>query len=392
MLEIKMGIDIDTERNRRLCSWMNGIPAPPLRLSILPTNVCNLRCRMCGISRGVREGRFRIVDEFRDDEWLPLIKEGAEMGIPEWWICGGGEPLMRRDLTLEIIKTIKRYSPQSRVELTTNGTRFTEEMLHDLVAIGLDKMQFSIDAPDAATHDWVRRKRGTFEKVTWAIQRFSELKEEMGKRFPRLTVNCVLNGKNYNRLEEFISLAERIGIEHLNVTPLRVIDEVCLSMEKVGLILNQKQKDEAFRSAERAKRLGRKRGVGFEFFVNRGLEVISENEVMEKFTKEETLGPQNASKRKSSNPFLGLRCYEPWLNISIDAWGNPGHCVTVSKGDPLFSFRNHTLQDVWYGEFFLNARSRLMKNKLTAACAHCTVTDMLEKVGVQFNEWVANSS
>lgn len=392
MLGIKMGIDLNVERDRRLFNWMNGIPIPPLRVTIFPTNVCNLRCRMCGVSRGVSEGRFKVADEFKQEGWLPLIREGAEMGIIEWWICGGGEPLMRRDLTLEIIKTIKRYSPQSYVQLTTNGTRFTEEMIRDLVVVGLDKMQFSIDAPDAGTHDWIRRKKGTFEKATWAIQRFNELKREMGKKSPWITVNAVLNGKNYNRLEEFIGFAEEIGVEHVEVTPMRVTEEMYPSMKKAGLLLDKSQKREAFRSAEQARRLARKRGIGFEYLVNPDLEDLSERKLREKFIREESIGPQDASTRKSDHHFLCLRCYEPWYTLSIDAYGNPGPCVTGSEGNPRFSFRNHSLHDVWYGEYFLNIRSRLIENKLIGACAHCTVTDMREKAGAQLNDYVRRNA
>ena len=383
-----MGIDINAERDRRLYSWMNGIPAPPLRVSLFPTNVCNLKCRMCGIPNGVQEGRYKIEKEFKDEEWLPIIEEGAKMGILDWWICGGGEPLMRRELTMEIIRTIKHHSPSSLVALTTNGTRFTEEMLRELVTIGLDKMQFSIDAPDAASHDWVRRKKGTFEKVTWAIRRYTELKREMGKKVPWITVSAVLNGRNYYRLEEYIGLAERIGIQHVEITPLRVTDETRSCMEKGAMILNDEQKQEAFRSAERAKKLAEKRGIRFEFEVKPELEEISERDINVKFVEEECIGPLDLSKRDPTHHYLGLRCYEPWYTLSIDAYGNPGHCVTMSKGDPNFSLREHTLHEFWYGRSFVNARSRLMENKLISCCSHCTVVDMREKVGLALNEHV----
>lgn len=383
-----MGLDLYDERLRRLSSWMNGIPSPPLRISIFPTNVCNLQCRMCGVSHAVRAGRFTIKNELPDEEWLPFIRAGAEMGILEWWVGGGGEPLMRRELTAEIIKTIKRYSPHSEVELTTNGTRFTEEMLCDMVELGLDKMQFSIDCPDAETHDWIRRRRGTFEKATWAISRFNELKKETGKKAPWLTVNVVLNGKNYNRLHEFIPLAERIGIEHLNVTPLRVTNEMRASMEADGLVLTPEQKKKAFLCAESAKRLAMKRGIGFEFQVNKEWENISENKLGEGVACGCPIGPRDASKRRSDIPFLNLRCYETWYSLAIDAFGNPGPCVTGADGDPRYSLRDHSLHDIWYGEYFLNIRSRLTENKLIPACAHCTVTDMREKVGIALNEYV----
>ena len=40
--------EIDKEILRRLIKWMKGKKAPPVRVVILPTNRCNLRCIFCG--------------------------------------------------------------------------------------------------------------------------------------------------------------------------------------------------------------------------------------------------------------------------------------------------------------------------------------------------------
>jgi len=382
------GINLTDERNRRLASWLQGVPAPPLRVSIFPTNVCNLECKMCGVPNGVREGRFRVKDEFTIEEWRRLVKEGAQMGILEWWVGGGGEPLVRRELTTEIIKTIRKYSPYSEIELTTNASRFTEEIIRDLVVADLDKMQFSIDFPDAKMHNWLRGGDATFEKATWAIRRFSEFKRELGKKVPWLTANVILNARNYTRLEEFIPFAKNIGIEQVNVTPLRVTDEMRPVMQEAGLVMDACQKREVFAYAARASRLAQKEGVGFGFLVNREWEDISETGMMTRKSEGGRVGPQDPSKRENLRHYLGLRCYESWYTLAVDALGNPGPCVTGAIGNPQYSFREHTLKEVWYGEYFLKIRSRLNENLLIDPCSQCTVTDMREKVGLLLNEHV----
>lgn len=386
-----MGVNLSVERLRRLHSWMNGVPAPPLRMSIFPTNVCNLRCKMCGVSAAVRAGKFKVTDELTDEEWLCIIRDGAQMGILEWWVGGGGEPLVRGDLTLNILKTIKRLSPPSEIELTTNGSRLTEDFLREIVDLGLDKIQLSLDFPDARTHDLIRGRTGTFDTIIWAARMLNQLKEEKRTHRPWLTTNTILSALNYNRLDEMVELAASVGIEQVNVTPLRIVESLRSQMGKAGLLMNEGQKRAAFSHAERARRLAGKHGIQFRFLVNRDWEDISEKSLARKRKSGKQVGPQET--RDDACPqFLNLRCYETWYTLAIDAQGNPGPCVTGAIGDPDFNLRNRTLHDLWYGEYFMRIRSHLIENRLIGPCSHCTVTDLREGTGRDLREYARLTS
>lgn len=381
---MRRGVNIREEIIKGLYSWMCNKPAPPLRVSIFLTNVCNLRCNMCGVPEACSEGRSRILDELKTEEWLPIIEDCAKTGVIEWWISGGGEPLVRRELTLEIIRAIKRYSPASEVVLTTNGTRFNEETINKLVELKLDKIQFSLDSHISEIHNRIRNVPGTFEKVTSAIHRFSQLKAEYDTDKPWLTVNSILNALNYDQLVEFIKFGKRIGVEHIYVTPLRITEDTRDKIKSIGLALTAEQKEVVFKHAEVARKFGEGRGIGFEFLVNRDLEDIPEREIRKKYKNGGVIGPKKKNRSKDI-PFLNLRCYEPWYNFAIDAFGNPGPCVTSSKGNPEYSLKHNKLKDVWYGDYFNKVRSRLLGNKLLGVCAHCTVTEMREKIGSELN-------
>lgn len=381
-----MSRNLQGEIEKRLYSWMCGRPAPPFRASIFPTNVCNLRCNMCGVPEACSEGRFRIEDEMKTEEWLPIIEDGAKAGIIEWWISGGGEPLVRRELTLEIIRRIKKYSPYSEVELTTNGTRFTEEMTKELIELRLDRIQFSLDSHISEVHNLIRNTPGTFERITGAIQRFRQLKAEYNTDKPWLTVNSVLTALNYNKWTEFIKFTKELGIEYICVTPLRITEGTRDKMESAGIILAPEKKTKIFEYAERARISAEKIGIGFDFLVNPDWEDIPEREIRKKYRTGKTIGPQNENRSKDS-PFLNLRCYEPWYTLAIDPFGDPGPCLTSAEGNPNYTLKRNRVIDVWYGDYFNKIRSRLAKNKLIGKCTHCTVTDMREKIGLNLNKY-----
>ena len=93
------------EKIRRLLEWVRGRKAPPFTLDINPTDRCNLKCIHCW------QRAFKHIDssyELKDEELIRIVKEGIKLGVREFEITGGGEPLMRRDLTLKLMELIKK--------------------------------------------------------------------------------------------------------------------------------------------------------------------------------------------------------------------------------------------------------------------------------------------
>lgn len=363
---------LKVEKTRRLDSWMKGVPAPPSRMSIILTNACNLRCKMCETPVAVQRGWLRLEDELTDEEWIRIVKEGAEMGVLEWCIGSRGEPFVRRELAMDILSILRKDSPGSVIELATNGSRFTEEILDKIVNLGLDRIQISLDSPNAAMHDWIRGQKGTFERVTRAIRKLRELRDSSARGKPWITTNAVLSGLNYDRLDEMVTLAARIGIDQVNITPLRVMESIRPQMEEARLVMDSEQRREAFVSVERAKRTADKYGVHLHFLVDADWEDPSEKRIDKDNGGKGRIGPLNAEECVRHG-FMGLKCYEPWFTIAVDAQGNPGYCVAGILGEQRYNLRRHTLHDVWYGEYFLNVRSGLMDNRPLDACLNCNV-------------------
>lgn len=83
--------------------------APPTQLSISITNTCNLGCLSCWQrDRSHQSGIKMFSAEMPDQNILDIIKEASDFGVRCIEITGGGEPLARRNLVLQVVKEIKK--------------------------------------------------------------------------------------------------------------------------------------------------------------------------------------------------------------------------------------------------------------------------------------------
>src|SRR5690242_11193879 len=87
----------------RLGLWSpNGIAIPPeapVGVKLELTHLCNLKCPFC-YTDSPRHTRAKSVD-LTDDEWRLIAADAIETGVLEA-VVTGGEPLLRRELTLEL--------------------------------------------------------------------------------------------------------------------------------------------------------------------------------------------------------------------------------------------------------------------------------------------------
>ena len=129
-------------------------------LYINVTNRCPNNCEFCDIKKigkdlGVdlilqNEPNFTALKKAIDQHISPIINEVV--------FCGGGEPLMRLDILLQIINYIKdKYSKQ--VRLDTSGYPFTfyidRNVVEELKEQGLDSVSISVNSTDQKKYNKV---------------------------------------------------------------------------------------------------------------------------------------------------------------------------------------------------------------------------------------------
>jgi len=124
------------------------------------TNKCNLSCVHCFNNSG-----NPYPNELTTPEILSLLDTLSSMGVYHVTITGG-EPLTHPDLFT--IVEHARKEPMS-VNIFTNGTLITEDIVRKFKKVGINRFNISIDSLDESIHDTFRGKKGVLKKTLKAV-------------------------------------------------------------------------------------------------------------------------------------------------------------------------------------------------------------------------------
>ena len=367
-----MGLDLGHEKIVRMYEWLKGNWSPPLKVVAFPTHYCNLNCLFCGVSRARDKGEVNYEEELSAEEWRQIVQDCVEYGVWQWDVTGGGEPTSRSERTVGIIRTIKEVKPESIVDLTSNGTWFDRPMIEEIVSLGVDKIQFSIDGPNAEIHNFIRNTPETFEKAWSSVALFNKVKKEMGVDKPLLSINSVLNGRNYDAFREFVEIDAKEGVELHGITPMRVTSETRKKIEDSGLVMTEEMKTEFYDNFDEVREYAAGLGVNLELYLLKGQEDIFEDFDASKYTTENI--PDHVE--GVTNPIYYAHCLEPWYSFSIDPFGNAGSCLTAagfSRND--FNLTVASIKDIWHGAYFKSVRQQILDRIPLEVCSHCTIGD-----------------
>jgi MoaA/NifB/PqqE/SkfB family radical SAM enzyme len=200
---------------------LESAPTVPDRVYVESTNVCNLDCIMCptGLHIDTRPKGFMAWDLYTEiiDEIAPF----AEAVVLHSW----GEPLLHTRI-IDMITYAKDRG--LLVETSTNATRLTEDIARKLIDSGLDRIYLSMDGLTKETYEKVRVK-GKFEVVLGNIERFLELKHELGSPI-EADIQIVRLSETDAEVEEFVKRWQTTHADLINIKELDTwggqIDEV----------------------------------------------------------------------------------------------------------------------------------------------------------------------
>ena len=196
-------------------------PTFPDRVYVESTNVCNLDCIMCptGLHIDTRPKGFMEWDLYTAiiDEIAPF----AEAVVLHSW----GEPLLHKRI-IEMIQYAKERDLW--VETSTNATKLTEEVARKILDAGLDRIYLSMDGLTKETYEKVRVK-GKYEEVLGNIERFLDLKHELGSPI-EADIQIVRLSETDSEVEEFVRRWQQSRADLINIKELDTwggqIDEV----------------------------------------------------------------------------------------------------------------------------------------------------------------------
>ncbi|HOV74196.1 MAG TPA: radical SAM protein [Candidatus Hydrogenedentes bacterium] len=336
--------DADTPL-RRLLLWQRGETPGPWSITLMPTDRCNLRCAMCW----QRQYEIDPARELSEERLERLVDEAAALGVIQWNISGGGEPLCRGDFLLRLCRLVRARGMDG--VLQTNATMLKDAHIVTLADIGWARIVASVDGPSAEINDAIRSP-GSFDQATAALRRLAAIKRERNSPLPAVTWHTVITNTNIGMLDAMAALAHELGCDAFEASSLTGDTETCRRL-RGGLEAREQVEPPIRRAIARAEALG----------IKHNLDTILPESVS-------PIVPRDNRAPRSPRDLSCAVCFEPWLGITINTDGRAQPCCLYWSEDAE-SIQNHSLEEVWTGPFMRRMRDQLAKGIALPPCRQC---------------------
>jgi len=306
---------------------------PPEHVYFSLTNRCNLRCKMCGVSKDSTPEDYELPTEKVKD----IIMQIKEMGINHI-IFSGGEPLLRKDL-VEIVRFAHENNIKM-VDLITNGTMLDDVIIKELAEAGLNYIGISIDGLSQASSKI--RGPGVFEKVVGNIDNLNKYKSKYGKRSPALGINFTIMGENVNDILPMIDLARSIKCFFISFQPV-LFNNTKMFVNRKNALWPQTGQINKLRNV-----------------IKELLRLKKEPNEVRIFTDEDVLNslPDYFLGRRPKEDF---KCYEAIKRIVITCAGQLWSCQGI-----LGDLNKNTLSQIWY-----SGKTKKVRQDIKKCKRHC---------------------
>lgn len=351
-----------SEKAKRILARLNGSPFGPYIIEIHPTYRCNLHCIFCKQEVQRRDGSLLKGVELSTGKLLEIVDEAANMNVEEVRLCGGGEPFFHPERAIKIIKRIKEKGMKGSI--TTNGTMINDIISRELVNLGWEIIEISIDGATAETHDPLRGVNGSFHKAIGAVRSISQWKQYYNSSVPNITINTVVTSKNYTELPKMAELFSNIGAERIILLNLHPGGE-----EWENLKLDDKDKQKLGVVVKTAVTAGRKCNI--EIFTD--MVEHSNSDDLRKGITHIPRGQRTQEQQPQNNPgIFSVACYEPWYYLQVLPDGRVSPCCNSYSNDDGESLHSLSLGEMWLnGSHLTKVRKDILMGELNGVCREC---------------------
>ena len=210
----------------------DNLPFPTF-VQLRVTNLCNLRCKMCGqwgdtgiyradgFSASATDGE-RERDRIREliglsrqlalSDYVALLDEIASWSPKPIVSLFGGEPLLYPDI-LPLVREIKARGLTCTV--ITNGGRL-EPYARELVEAGIDSVAVSIDGPPDV-HNRIRGKADSFQKAAAGVRAVAEWRRKLKRALPMQIAILPITELNLAEIPAAVDALRELPLDTINV-------------------------------------------------------------------------------------------------------------------------------------------------------------------------------
>ena len=301
-----------------------GWSAPPEHISVVLTDICNLRCKMCQYAFTDAPGyQLNQVGGMKPHIFRKLMDEIPGRPIVSFT---GGETLLHP----EIAGFVAYARQRGRFTTLTSNGWMLEKRAQDLCDAGLDFLVISVDGP----HEIHNRVRGgkSFERLSAGIE---TILSKPGR--PVVFVSMAISDLNYEHLIPMYELAQTWGVDGINFNHLWMQTHKMVDVDMVADSLDTLRKRARYSS----------------MMVKHTPELSREN-IRVWYSEPERL-----------TKYISTRC--AWTRMKVWPDGSVKPCRAWKAGN----IETHHAMEVWNGEKFRGFRQTLTVHGTLPICARC---------------------
>lgn len=169
---------------------MYSYPDFPDHVYVELTNICNARCTICATPAMKRSREIMPLELFRK-----IVVECGRNQAQKLLPFLHGESLLVPGV-MNYFREARRLAPKTHINLTTNGSRLTEEHTETILGEDLvDSLIVSIDGGDKETFEGIRLGLA-YDEVRANVLHFLRRRNELNKSRPKVSISMVTVDEN----------------------------------------------------------------------------------------------------------------------------------------------------------------------------------------------------
>jgi len=207
------------------------VPVPmPTFVQFRVTNLCNLRCKMCGQwgDTGIfrEHGDAAATDgEAERTRVRELIGLGRQLGLADYErlieeiapadpvvSLFGGEPLLYPDI-VPLVRAVKRRG--LTLTMITNGW-LLQKYARELVEAGIDVIAVSVDGP-LELHDRIRGRESSFARLAEGVRSVARFRDERRGVFPTILGILAITELNADSIGPAVASLSELPLDVINL-------------------------------------------------------------------------------------------------------------------------------------------------------------------------------
>jgi MoaA/NifB/PqqE/SkfB family radical SAM enzyme len=318
---------------------------------------CNLECKHCGFNAFGRTSE----QEVSEAVYQTILSEL----MPTAYVCnlGGtnwGEMTIARTFP-RFLKDCKKY--QVGINLTTNGTRMSDEWFDDLLDT-LTVIGFSMEGID----DEFEKMRGfKWRFFLRNVEKICQGRADRGKDF-RVEWRYCAHADNIHQLPDMIRLAKSVGVDRIQV------------MNLSPYVPSQKYKMLHYHRTAANQCFAEARALSRELDISVNIPPDFDTGTFE--TKLVQIG---SISRPAHPPALEMvNCYHPWQTCSINELGDVKPCCVYWRS--MGSLKGRSFAGVWNGRKYRRLRASVNVPRPDSICYSCRLSQFDSEQNTSFGQ------